>query len=901
MKNNRIIIYHLFAWFLGTLSVLSCGAPIEGHVNGTMWKDTEGFPINAHGGGILRHGDRYYWYGEYKEGKSYKLDWVTTWDCWRTDAGGVSCYSSKDLANWQFEGIVLAPDLNDESSDLHPSQVIERPKVLYNEQTGQFVMWMHIESPDYEKAHAGVAVSDSPTGPFTYLGSFKPNGADSRDQTLFKDDDGRAYQIYSSEWNKTLYIGLLDETYTKHTGVYTRNFEGASREAPAVFKHEGKYYLLTSGCTGWDPNVARCAMADSLLGEWTWTENPCKGPDAENTFHAQDTFVLPIPSGQGDTVFVAMFDRWKKEDLAKSGYIWLPVTFSIDGAPVIEWQDRWTPPSTNSEESQDESPTVMFNNWSAYDQLSDHVPLTEELSMDLLDAVLRFRENGGKVDAYMMDAFWFDKDGGYRIWDRERWPDGPQRWIQSCLDNGITPGLWFSTNLIMSGNDYLVKPTPSWKGSQTSDPAVLSLFEGDYLEDLMSILQDYTDRGIGIFKFDFAYFDAASDNAKSRMTREEIIFANKKAFHDALAAFRSRNPDVRLIAYNGFGGNLEHTSTPFGHSVQTEWLDVFDTMYSGDPRFSDVPMVNLWRTEDLYSDHQVRQFFSNGVPLERIDNCSLMLGQTGTNYRRGTAAWKSSALLNMARGGRLNVIHGSIDLLDDLQMKWFARAQNLFLRFQEKGYVAPIGGVPGREEVYGYRASDQDGSVVTLVNPTQRFVLTKLPFRGEKSGRILFTDAGCPPVLRGDSLSLGPEQMAVVGFGEYANPEYDLGLEDNVVIPSFISPIIPDNYSHDRHGALAEFRAPSGTVRVLFRQLFQDGTQIRTWADDSMDLHLHLIVHSEGEVVPLRINYDKVIWSGLSWASGEFEAPEGSLISISGMTDCPYIADTRLNLYQVKY
>ena len=48
--------------------------------------------------------------------------------------------------------------------------MIERPKVIYNEKTGKFVMWMHIESPDYEKAHAGVAVCDSPTGAFTYLG-----------------------------------------------------------------------------------------------------------------------------------------------------------------------------------------------------------------------------------------------------------------------------------------------------------------------------------------------------------------------------------------------------------------------------------------------------------------------------------------------------------------------------------------------------------------------------------------------------------------------------------------------------------------------------------------------------------------------------------------------------------
>lgn len=45
-------------------------------------------------------------------------------------------------------------------------------------------MWAHVESADYSKACAGVAVSDFPNGLFTYLGSFRPNNAMSRDQTV---------------------------------------------------------------------------------------------------------------------------------------------------------------------------------------------------------------------------------------------------------------------------------------------------------------------------------------------------------------------------------------------------------------------------------------------------------------------------------------------------------------------------------------------------------------------------------------------------------------------------------------------------------------------------------------------------------------------------------------------
>ena len=289
---------------------------------GSIWKDTDGNPINAHGGGLLYHNGTYYWYGEYKKGKTILPDWAT-WECYRTDVTGVGCYSSKDLLNWKFEGIVLPAVKNDPDHDLHPSKVLERPKVVYNKKTGKFVMWAHVESADYSKACAGVAVSDSPVGPFIYQGSFRPNNAMSRDQTVFVDDDGRAYQFYSSENNATMYISLLTDDYLKPSGRFTRNFVKESREAPAVFKYDGKYYMLSSGCTGWDPNVAEIAVADSIMGTWKTIGNPCTGPDADKTFYAQSTYVQPV-IGKKDA-YIAMFDRWKRKIwriLAMSGCLY---------------------------------------------------------------------------------------------------------------------------------------------------------------------------------------------------------------------------------------------------------------------------------------------------------------------------------------------------------------------------------------------------------------------------------------------------------------------------------------------------------------------------------------------------------------------------------------------------
>lgn len=303
----------------------------------TAWLDTSGNPINAHGGGLLYYNGIYYWYGEYKKGETILPEWAT-WESYRTDVTGVSCYSSKDLYNWVFEGIVLEAVKNDPDHDLHPSKVLERPKVIYNKKTKQFVMWAHVESADYSKACAGVAVSDSPIGSFTYLGSFRPNDSMSRDQTLFVDDDGKAYQFASSENNMTMYVNELTDDYLRPTGRYTRQFVDKAREAPAVFKHKSKYYMITSGCTGWSPNKAELAVADSVMGEWKAMGDPCIGTDADKTFYGQSTFVLPVQGKKN--AFIAMFDYWNKTDLENSRYIWLPLV-EQDDVLVVNWHEIW--------------------------------------------------------------------------------------------------------------------------------------------------------------------------------------------------------------------------------------------------------------------------------------------------------------------------------------------------------------------------------------------------------------------------------------------------------------------------------------------------------------------------------------------------------------------------------
>jgi hypothetical protein len=343
---------------------------------GTIWPDTEGKHINAHGGCILYYNSTYYWFGEFRLPR-YEKD---------RSRYGVSCYSSRDLLNWKNEGLVLRV-LNDTASMLFPGCIIERPKVIYNKNTGKFVMWFHheLKGQGYKAALTGVAVSDNITGPYKYIRSFRPNpgiwplnfpeeykksaikesdlkswseewkiavneglfvrrdfagGQMSRDMTIFVDRNGKAYHVHASEENMTLHFSELTDDYLDFTGRYFRVLPGGSNEAPAIFYSRGKYYMFTSGTTGWKPNPARLSVSKKLSGEWKTIDNPCRGTADENniTFGSQSTYVLSLQGKKN--AFIYMGDRWTPENLADSRHIWLPVEWE-KGNPVIKWYPVW--------------------------------------------------------------------------------------------------------------------------------------------------------------------------------------------------------------------------------------------------------------------------------------------------------------------------------------------------------------------------------------------------------------------------------------------------------------------------------------------------------------------------------------------------------------------------------
>ena len=379
MKYISIIII-LLCSLISSLDEFNSYSTFTGY-EGTMIQDTNGINIQAHGGQIQKLGSKYYWIGEDKT-NDYK------------PCPGIHMYSSSDLYNWDDEGLVLKTmksesDLSEEyfaklygdlpydeqyaiyedlwQGDGNDGCVIERPKMLYNKNTNKYIIWFHADGTtpsskgqsNYAKAKAGIAISESPIGPFKLLGtyllvnddkydhSWDKIGGHVRDMNLFQDDDGTAYVIYSSDGNTNTYIVKLNNDYTNISRSdsgspiegtdYIVTFVQNSREAPALFKYNNKYYMITSGCTGWSPNPAQYAISDKVLGEWKIVGNPCTDDGSSTTYDTQSTCVYKVDKGK----YIYMGDRWFSNNLRDSRYVWLPIEFDIDGFIYIRKYSNW--------------------------------------------------------------------------------------------------------------------------------------------------------------------------------------------------------------------------------------------------------------------------------------------------------------------------------------------------------------------------------------------------------------------------------------------------------------------------------------------------------------------------------------------------------------------------------
>lgn len=313
------------------------------------WYDEQGNRIQAHGGSVKFFEGKYYFFGENKQ------DTKAGSGIWHQ---GVNCYSSDDLINWTFENTILKPS-DDYGNPLHPSRIMDRPHIIYNKKNNEYVMWCKLVGSDenprnWNDQYMGIATSKSITGEFKIIKRIVPLGLSSGDFDLFVDDDEKAYLIFGKVHTEIIVADLNDD-YTDVTGEFTSHlhFIGppVSREAPAVFKRNNYYYMITSGTTGYYPNSSLTARATNIHGPWYIIGDPCIDNHEKNSFNSQISSVFKVPHKD---CYIAIGDRWvvdlTKEveksswniDTSISEYVWLPFKFDND-IPTLVWQKQWKP------------------------------------------------------------------------------------------------------------------------------------------------------------------------------------------------------------------------------------------------------------------------------------------------------------------------------------------------------------------------------------------------------------------------------------------------------------------------------------------------------------------------------------------------------------------------------
>ena len=182
------------------------------------------------------------------------------------------CYSTTDLQNWTDHGTILADtDFKWAQKDTAwAAQVVER--------NGKFYMYVTLVPEATGGRAIGVAVSDSPTGPFKdAIGEplCGPNW-DFIDPTVFIDKDGQAYLYFG---NPRLYCVKLNEDMVSYSGdmvkmdMNTDAFgvkeDGTTyTEGPWFYRRGDLYYMLYAA--NGIPEDIRYSTSSSPMGPWKY-------------------------------------------------------------------------------------------------------------------------------------------------------------------------------------------------------------------------------------------------------------------------------------------------------------------------------------------------------------------------------------------------------------------------------------------------------------------------------------------------------------------------------------------------------------------------------------------------------------------------------------------------------
>ena len=527
-------------------------------------------------------------------------------------------------------------------------------------------------------------------------------------------------------------------------------------------------------------------------------------------------------------------------------------------------------------------PITVYSNWMSCGPGSDFSELTEEVALMQLDHFLHIRHLGLKMDYCLMERDWFDRKGGYRAWKKPGWAAGPQRWLQRCIGNNVKPGLWIRGNMLDD-----MQPESEWRTSLNWSLTAMCLFDGGYLNHFLDTLEFWYGKGIRLFKIDEMDFTAATPEMEADLTPSEIWTANCSAFREGLKDLRTRCPSMVLLAGEGFlqkppgeyrvsPGELP----PFRKCGDARWQEVFDAQCACEQLPSTLPMSQFWRALETHTDQKINEWKANGFALAQIANSGFSVGNSNAIFNRGMRAWKSAALLALARGGWALFIQGDLREMDDEKVQWLIAVQLVYTNLLKTGETLAFGGTPGRGEPYGYASMTDYGAWITVVNPSQSVAKLALPIDDLPPGvaeqvRVHFCDLGFLPTMKDEEIILAPEQMALVGAGKLAGEEYELGYEEDVKVPTSIAPIHAESTPIEGGVRLVvQYLPRSGSLRFVLRQFDAANGHLRPSAPGAKSPLLRISATIGDKGIALTRSPASDPWCGCGWLVAECKLPK---------------------------
>jgi hypothetical protein len=386
------IIFTLFFLSTGLLSLAQKQKRYNAIYSGIAWFDEKGNTVSAHGANIVKDKGRYYLFGERHYDTSNAF-------------AGFSCYSSMDLYNWKFESIALPVQ---DSGKLGPGRVGERPKVMKCPATGEYIMYMHVDTLGHIDQFVGYATSNNITGPYTYHGPLLFDGRPIRkwDMGTFQDIDGAGYVLLHGGD-----IYKLNDDYKSIAEHVCKSFTNGF-ESPAIFRKDSLYYFLGSHLTSWERNDNDYYTAAALKGPWIKRGMFC--PEGSLTWNSQTTFVLPI-EGSKDTTWMFMGDRWSFPKQASAAtYVWQPLTIEGAAISIPRYREAWTINTSSGVASTAQVGGQVINNSEKTLVTYSGKWMNDTLSMmssNLKDASFTLKFTGTRVGFYGLAR----PDGGYAL------------------------------------------------------------------------------------------------------------------------------------------------------------------------------------------------------------------------------------------------------------------------------------------------------------------------------------------------------------------------------------------------------------------------------------------------------------------------------------------------------